>query len=93
MHVRTSTEQRTWRDAATGRILAPVILLETGPIGRFAGVGNYASYARCVESRHTSNGRKKGEGNSKKRQQVACLGLYRGGQLRAALPRAGAALL
>jgi transposase len=48
-----------------GRILAPVILLETGPIGRFADVGNYASYARCVESRYTSNGRKKGEGNSK----------------------------
>ena len=48
-----------------GRILAPVILLETGPIERFADVGNYASYARCVESRHTSNGRKKGEGNTK----------------------------
>ena len=48
-----------------GRTLAPVILLETGPIGRFADVGNYASYARCVESRHTSNGRKKGQGNTK----------------------------
>ena len=40
-------------------------LVETGPIGRFADVGNYASYARCVESRHTSNGRKKGQGNTK----------------------------
>jgi transposase len=48
-----------------GRTLAPVILLETGPIGGFADVGNYASYARCVESRHTSNGRKKGQGNTK----------------------------
>lgn len=48
-----------------GRILAPVILLETGPIERFSGVGNYSSYARCVESRYTSNGRKKGEGNTK----------------------------
>ena len=26
-------------------------------------VGNYASYARCVDSVHTSNGKKKGEGN------------------------------
>jgi transposase len=46
-----------------GRILGPVILLETGPIERFASVGNYASYARCVDSAHLSNGKKKGEGN------------------------------
>ena len=37
-----------------GRILASIILLETGPIERFAGVGNFASYARCVDSRHMS---------------------------------------
>ena len=48
-----------------GRILATTILLETGPIERFADVGNFASYARCVDSVHTSNGKKKGEGNSK----------------------------
>ena len=48
-----------------GRILASVILLETGSIERFAGAGNFASYARCVDSRHTSNGRKKGEGNAR----------------------------
>ena len=48
-----------------GRILAPLILLETGPIERFADVGNYSSYARCVESRHISNGKKKGEGNTR----------------------------
>jgi transposase len=48
-----------------GRILATIILLETGPIGRFAKVGNYASYARCVDSVRTSNGKKKGEGNAK----------------------------
>jgi transposase len=48
-----------------GQTLATVILLETGPIDRFAGVGNYASYARCVDSVHTSNRRKKGEGNVK----------------------------
>lgn len=48
-----------------GQALATVILLETGPIDRFAGVGNYASYARCVDSVHTSNRKKKGEGNVK----------------------------
>jgi transposase len=31
-----------------GPILALTIMLETGEIGRFAGVGNYASYCRCV---------------------------------------------
>lgn len=48
-----------------GQVLATTILLETGPIERFAGPGNYASYARCVSSLYTSNGKKKGEGNSK----------------------------
>jgi len=48
-----------------GRILATTILLETGPIDRFASPGNFASYARCVDSQHTSNGKKKGEGNTK----------------------------
>lgn len=48
-----------------GRILATIILLETGPIDRFAAVGNFASYARCVDSQHTSNGKKKGEGNTR----------------------------
>jgi transposase len=46
-----------------GPILAPIILLETGPIERFERVGNYASYARCVDSVRVSNGKKKGEGN------------------------------
>jgi transposase len=46
-----------------GRILGPIILLETGTIERFAAVGNYASYARCVSSVRISNDRKKGEGN------------------------------
>ena len=45
------------------KILATVIMLETGDIGRFAAVGNYASYARCVDSARLSNGKKKGEGN------------------------------
>jgi transposase len=48
-----------------GQILASVILLEIGSIERFASAGNFASYARCVDSQHTSNGRKKGEGNTR----------------------------
>lgn len=48
-----------------GEILSTVIMLETGPIERFTSAGNYASYARCVASRHTSNGKKKSEGNRK----------------------------
>lgn len=46
-----------------GDILGPIILLETGSIERFAAVGNYASYARGVDSARLSNGKKKGEGN------------------------------
>jgi transposase len=48
-----------------GFILALTIMLETGEISRFKKVGNYASYCRCVESKHTSNNKKKGEGNVK----------------------------
>lgn len=48
-----------------GDVLATVILLETGDIDRFASVGNYVSYCRCVGSAHLSNGKKKGEGNTK----------------------------
>jgi transposase len=51
--------------AGIGDVLATVILLETGSIDRFADVGNYASYCRCVGSVHMSNGKKKGEGNTK----------------------------
>jgi len=46
-----------------GEVLATIIMLETGPIERFAAVGNFASYARCVDSEHLSNGKKKGAGN------------------------------
>jgi transposase len=48
-----------------GPILGQSIVLETGPIERFASVNNYASYARCVPSQKISNGKKKGEGNRK----------------------------
>lgn len=48
-----------------GPILGMTIWLETGDIRRFRSPGNYASYSRCVKSEHTSNGKKKGEGNRK----------------------------
>ena len=48
-----------------GDILGLTILLETGEISRFATVGQYASYCRCVGSERISNGKRKGRGNSK----------------------------
>jgi len=48
-----------------GEILALTIMLETGHIQRFSGVGNFASYCRCVGSQKISNGKKKGKGNTK----------------------------
>jgi len=48
-----------------GNILGLTIMLETGEIGRFAKVGNYASYCRCVGSEYLSNGKRKGHGNTK----------------------------
>ena len=46
-------------------MLGLTILLETGPVERFARVGNYASYSRCVGSQRLSNGKRKGKGNTK----------------------------
>lgn len=48
-----------------GKILGMTIGLETGPVSRFAGVGNYASYCRKVSSQWTSNEKPKGRGNKK----------------------------
>ena len=48
-----------------GETLATTIMLETGTIARFARVGNFSSYCRCVDSLRESNGKKKGEGNTK----------------------------
>jgi transposase len=48
-----------------GKILGLTIMLETGTIERFSGPGNFASYCRCVDSKRTSNGKKKSEGNAK----------------------------
>lgn len=52
-----------------GQTLATTIMLETGSIGRFAKVGDFSSYCRCVESLRESNSKKKGEGNAKNGNQ------------------------
>jgi len=48
-----------------GLILGLTIMLETGDITRFNNVGNYASYCRCVNGARYSNGKKKGNSNTK----------------------------
>ncbi len=48
-----------------GQILGMTSMLETGDVGRFATVGQFASYCRCVGSQKLSNGKRKGEGNTK----------------------------
>lgn len=48
-----------------GEILGLTISLETGPVKRFGGPGEYASYCRCVPSGYWSNGKQKGSGNKK----------------------------
>jgi transposase len=48
-----------------GQTLATTIMLEMGTVARFAQVGNFSSYCRCVDSVRQSNGKKKGEGNTK----------------------------
>ena len=48
-----------------GDILALIIMLEVGDISRFAKVGNFASYCRCVSSKRLSDGKSKGKGNRK----------------------------
>ena len=63
-HVRLTSQYSVLTSApGIAKILATLIMLETGPIERFAAVGNYSSYARCVDSVRTSNEKKKGEGN------------------------------
>jgi transposase len=57
--------QRLLTLPGVGNILGVTIMLETGPIARFASAGDYASYCRAVDSRRDSNGSKKGENNRK----------------------------
>jgi transposase len=52
-----------------GQTLATTIMLEMGTVARFAQVGNFSSYCRCVDSVRQSNGKKKGEGNTKNGNQ------------------------
>lgn len=48
-----------------GPVLAWVIVLEAGDVHRFAQVGHFTSYCRCVQSVKISNGKKKGAANKK----------------------------
>jgi transposase len=48
-----------------GEILSLVIMYEAGDMSRFAGVGDFASYARCVNATRLSNGKKKASNNAK----------------------------
>ncbi|MGA2139129.1 MAG: IS110 family transposase [Verrucomicrobiia bacterium] len=61
----TGSFQRLLTIPGIGNILGLTITLETGPIGRFASAGDYASYCRAVNSRCESDGKKKGENNRK----------------------------
>jgi transposase len=64
--VRLSEEFRLLKTApGIGQTLATTIMLETGTVARFAQVGNFSSYCRCVDSERLSNGKKKGQGNVK----------------------------
>ena len=55
-----------------GKVLAMTIMLETGDIGRYAGVGHYVSYGRLVGSAHFTNGKRKGSGNTKNGNSFLC---------------------
>jgi transposase len=48
-----------------GRILGMTITMEVGDVKRFKTDGDFASYCRAVDSRRLSNGKQKGENNSK----------------------------
>lgn len=56
---------RLLTEPGIGKILGLTVMLETGPICRFAKVGNYVSYCRKVSSKWISNEKKKGKGNKK----------------------------
>lgn len=55
-----------------GRVLGLTIMLESGPMSRFAKAGNYVSYCRKVSSKWTSNGKQKGKGNTKNGNKYLC---------------------
>jgi transposase len=55
-----------------GKVLALTISYEVGDFSRFKKQGNYVSYCRCVDSKRTSNGKKKGENNRKSGNKYLC---------------------
>jgi len=57
--------QRLTQLPGVGVVLGWTITLETGPVERFASAGDYASYCRCVKAGRYSNGKGKGENNSR----------------------------
>jgi transposase len=48
-----------------GKVLGLAVMYETGEIGRFRKVGNFASYCRLVKTARLSVGKRKGSGNAK----------------------------
>jgi len=48
-----------------GQTLAMTILCETGSLSRFPDAAHFCSYCRCVPSKHLSNGKVKGKGNTR----------------------------
>lgn len=58
--------------SGVGKVLALTIALESGDVTRFEAAGNFASYARMVQSRRDSNGKTKGSGNVKCGNKYLC---------------------
>jgi len=57
--------ERVLQLPGVGQALSLTILLETGPVKRFASPGQYASYCQAVPSKRLSNGKSKGQNNRK----------------------------
>jgi len=56
-------------------------MLETGTMARFARVGNFSSYCRCVDSLREEQRQEEGRRQRQERQQVLGLGLCGSGEL------------
>jgi transposase len=61
----TEQYRRIQQVPGIGMVLGMLITLESGDFGRFPSAGNYASYCRTVKSERSSNGKKKGQNNTK----------------------------
>jgi transposase len=64
-----------------GRVLGLTIMMETGPINRFADVGNYVSYCRKVPAARFSNDKKKGTNNRKNGNKYRSWAVAEAGEL------------